>query len=245
MLRSFLFLAFSAQILSGCISYMSGQDGRTSGKGQFAGHGGVSYYQATQGDAEDATEKTENSQIGYFAAVRAGVTERVDLGFKASTTGMGGVTSKFQVIDSGKFALSVGLEGAYRQVSSKTRSSKTTSATTVSFNDNKYRNIVGELPIFMSMDLSPDYAAYLTPRYIHIDIQQTNFSGGGTDDSSTRVAALSVGMLKRGMPGGFLEIVYAKSPDKKLQDKGQFEIGMGMTVSTTQLVKPAAKTPKR
>ena len=182
-------------------------------------------------DKDKNTSDTQTSKA-MFANVRAGVTSFLDLGVRACSCGDGAITSKFQIINGDRFAMSLGLELGYQEVTQQTKYGDQSKSSLSSDGKQVEKLISSDVPIFISIDISPTFTTYFTPRYKHIATESSPvFGNASTTSSSRRFLGLSAGVLVRGTPGGFVELAYVGSPDTNSNNLNALELGFGIAVS--------------
>lgn len=163
--------ALCSMMLSSCISMSSMQTARTLGQGNTEGAIGVSRVKYEFVSAEDTiSEKSYTGEIDY----RYGITDKLDVGVKASLIGTSGAYAKYQFLGDNKspFAGSVGAGLGFLTIESGQGEFATKSKTT-DFS----------IPLFFSYHPNDWLALYTSPRYTLRNIKNSDASGseGSTD----------------------------------------------------------------
>jgi hypothetical protein len=220
--------------LSGCLSFVAPQTGRTLPAGETAGYTGLAISKetsVTEDDDDESKTTTKNDVTGVVVGARHGVNGSIDVGARASTLGLGMLEGTFALASTKSVAVSMGLGLGFVTFKSESEVESTSDDESVSVSgdsDAKSHYRIAEVPFHLSADVGSGLAVYGTPRYVYIHTESDDEDAdGGKSKSSSRVLALSLGLLSKGAIGFFGELAYYTSPDKETDLDGmQFAAGV-------------------
>jgi len=137
---------------------------------------------------EEADLKFPYLEVGY----RRGIVENFELGAKATLPGTIAVDGKYQLVNTGRFALAGGLGAGYLSLSSGEGEEKTTT-----------RIIDVTVPVYASFDLGEYVALYTSPKYL---LRMTSGDTSGTG----HLAGATGGVRLGNGTGVFVEGTYLR-----------------------------------
>jgi hypothetical protein len=197
-----LLIAASMLLHVGCANMSGLQTGRVVPKGQAEINLGVGTYnskafsEALEEDTEGTVELDEVSSAYGEINYRQGVAENWDAGLKLTLIGTAQVDAKYQFVKSegNGFDMAAGLGLGHMEIKSGSGDEevKTTMIDVV-------------LPLYMSYNISDNFAVYLNPKYIVRNIKTDNDSG------STSLYGGAAGVKIGKDWGCYLETAYQKA----------------------------------
>lgn len=200
-----LALIYLVVLVTSCMTVPAAQTGRVLGTGKTGGYMGFGMLSGATMDSETGTTQKSDS-IAMISGIRHGFSETVDLGMRGNSLGLFSMEGKVRLVSNQEFALATGLGVGY---GSHRKSSDYD-------NGNPYSIAVltSDLPIYWSYDLSKSSSLYGSLRYFFAKNSNQSTKVDPTDDSYSRFAIVSVGLMQRGSVGYFGEVVHMKDLTK-------------------------------
>lgn len=194
-----LFAAFCSLMLSSCVSMSTMQTARTLGQGNSQGAIGVSKISYEFVSLEDTIDaSTFTGELDW----RYGVTDKLDVGAKASLIGTSGAYAKYQFLGDKESVIagSGGLGLGFLTIESGEGEFATKSRTTDFY-----------IPLFFSYHPTDWVGIYTSPRYTLRNIKNSDVSESSSSTSHWYGATTGIRLGKRVAP--FIEYSFFTSSD--------------------------------
>ncbi len=175
---NFTIVSFALATQVGCASFSTMQTGEVlkKEKSQITVGGGT-YNSKAISTAVNSSVKESDLSLPYLeVSYRRGVYENVDVGAKLTLIGTAVVDGKYQFLDTEKFDASAGLGLGYLSLESGS-------------DNNKSKSTIIDVivPVVFSVNVSPSFTPYISPKYVLRSIS-------GNTSGSTGIAGVTGGI---------------------------------------------------